>query len=105
MRLRNVHKVGLKLTLYIGFIMKKFIIRPDNVVEEMLRGLALLHPGSARLSGHKVMVRTNTEQARDPQVAVLSGGGSGHEPAHAGYIGVGMLSAAVVGEVFPSAGR
>jgi dihydroxyacetone kinase len=41
----------------IGFIMKKFINRPDNVVEEMLRGLVLLHPGSALLSGHKVMVR------------------------------------------------
>src|SRR5206468_4948043 len=41
-------------------------------------------------------------QYRDQQVAVLSGGGSGHEPAHAGYIGAGMLSAAVVGEVFTS---
>src|SRR5260370_7031964 len=82
--------------------MKKFINRPDDVVEEMLRGLVLFHPGSARLSGHKVMVRKDTEQARDQQVAVLSGGGSGHEPAHAGYIGVGMLSAAVVGEVFTS---
>ena len=82
--------------------MKKLINRPDNVVEEMLQGLVLLHPGSARLSGHKVMVRVNTEQYRDQQVAVLSGGGSGHEPAHAGYIGAGMLSAAVVGEVFTS---
>ena len=42
------------------------------------------------------------EQARERQVAVLSGGGSGHEPAHAGYIGAGMLSAAVAGEVFTS---
>jgi triose/dihydroxyacetone kinase / FAD-AMP lyase (cyclizing) len=82
--------------------MKKFINRRDDVVEEMLRGLVLLHPGSVRLSGHKVMVRVNAEQYRDQQVAVLSGGGSGHEPAHAGYIGVGMLSAAVVGEVFTS---
>jgi dihydroxyacetone kinase len=82
--------------------MKKFINRPDNVVEEMLRGLVLLHPGSALLSGHKVMVRRDTGQYRDQQVAVVSGGGSGHEPAHAGYIGVGMLSAAVIGEVFTS---
>jgi dihydroxyacetone kinase len=88
--------------LYIGFIMKKFINHPDNVVEEMLQGLVLLHPGSARLSGHKVMVRVDAEQYRDQQVAVLSGGGSGHEPAHAGYIGLGMLSAAVTGEVFTS---
>ena len=82
--------------------MKKFINRPEDVVEEMMRGLAVLHPGSARLLGHKVMVRADAERARDQQVAVLSGGGSGHEPAHAGYIGVGMLSAAVVGEVFTS---
>jgi dihydroxyacetone kinase len=82
--------------------MKKFINRPDGVVEEILQGLVLLHPGSARLSGHKVMVRADAEQARDQQVAVLSGGGSGHEPAHAGYIGLAMLSAAVAGEVFTS---
>ena len=69
----------------------------------MLRGgLVLPHPGSVRLSGHKVMVRTDAEGARAQQVAALSGGGSGHEPAHVGYIGVGMLSAAVVGEVFTS---
>jgi dihydroxyacetone kinase len=88
--------------LHIGFIMKKFINRPDNVVEEMLQGFVSLYPGSARLSGDRVMVRTDVEEARAQHVAVLSGGGSGHEPAHAGYIGVGMLSAAVVGEVFTS---
>jgi dihydroxyacetone kinase len=82
--------------------MKKFINRPEDVVEEMLQGLAVLHPGSSRLFGHKVMVRADAEQTRDQQVAVLSGGGSGHEPTHAGYIGVGMLSAAVVGEIFTS---
>jgi len=82
--------------------MKKFINRPEDVVEEMMRGLAVLHPSSARLLGHKVMVRADAERARDQQVAVLSGGGSGHEPAHAGYIGCGMLSAAVFGEVFTS---
>src|SRR5260370_3364121 len=88
--------------LYIGFVMKKFINRPEDVVEEMMQGLAALHSGSIRLLGHKVLVRADAEQACDQQVAVLSGGGSGHEPAHAGYIGVGMLSAAVVGEVFTS---
>ena len=82
--------------------MKKFINHPDNVVEEMLQGLSVLHSGSIRLSGHKVMLREDAEQTRDQQVAVISGGGSGHEPAHAGYIGAGMLSAAVVGEVFTS---
>jgi dihydroxyacetone kinase len=82
--------------------MKKFINRTADVVEEMMQGLAVLHPSSTRLLGHKVMVRADAEQAHDQQVAVISGGGSGHEPAHAGYIGVGMLSAAVVGEVFTS---
>ena len=89
-------------TLYSGFVMKKFINRPEDVVEEMMQGLAVLHPSSARLLGHKVMIRIDAERARDQQVAVLSGGGSGHEPAHEGYIGIGMLSAAVVGEVFTS---
>src|SRR5579862_847787 len=82
--------------------MKKLINRPADVVEEMLEGLSVLHPGSARLLGHKVMVRADAAEARDRQVAVISGGGSGHEPAHAGYVGEGMLSAAVAGEVFTS---
>src|SRR5271168_2634701 len=82
--------------------MKKFINRPQDVVEEMLQGLLVLQPGTARVSGHKVMIRADAEQVRDRQVAVISGGGSGHEPAHAGYIGAGMLSAAVLGEVFTS---
>jgi len=82
--------------------MKKLINRAENVVEEMLQGLSVLHPGSMRLSGHKVMIRSDVERVRDRQVAVISGGGSGHEPAHAGYIGAGMLSAAVAGEIFTS---
>jgi dihydroxyacetone kinase len=82
--------------------MKKFINHPENVVEEMLQGLAVLNPGVARLSGHKVMIRADINKIRDQQVAIISGGGSGHEPAHAGYIGEGMLSAGVAGEVFTS---
>src|SRR5271170_7322365 len=82
--------------------MKKFINRPQDVVEEMLQGLVVLHPGSARLPGHKALVRADAEQIRNEQVAILSGGGSGHEPAHAGYIGAGMLSAALAGSVFTS---
>lgn len=82
--------------------MKKFINQPENVVEEMLQGFAVLSPSVARLSGHKVMLRADADAVRDRQVAIISGGGSGHEPAHAGYIGAGMLSAAVAGEVFTS---
>jgi dihydroxyacetone kinase len=88
--------------VYIGFAMKKFINRAEDAVEEMLQGLVALHPNLVRLSGHKAIVRADAEQVRDRQIAVLSGGGSGHEPAHAGYIGTGMLSAAVLGEVFTS---
>jgi dihydroxyacetone kinase len=85
--------------------MKKLINRPEDVVEEMLQGLAVLHPGAARLPGHKVLAGLDalaSVRAGAEKVAIISGGGSGHEPAHAGYIGVGMLSAAVLGEVFTS---
>ena len=82
--------------------MKKFINRPADVVEEMLEGLVVLNPDLIRLSGHKVVVRADGERVRNRQVALISGGGSGHEPAHAGYVGAGMLSAAVAGEVFTS---
>ena len=83
-------------------IMKKFINRPENAIEEMLEGLLVLNPDLARLSGQKVLLRADAEKIRNHQVAIISGGGSGHEPAHAGYIGAGMLSAAVAGEVFTS---
>src|ERR1700722_13001020 len=82
--------------------MKKLINRPEDVVEEMLRGLSVLHPGSVRLPGHRVLLRDDAEQVREQQVAIIFGGGSGHEPAHAGYVGAGMLSAAVAGEIFTS---
>jgi triose/dihydroxyacetone kinase / FAD-AMP lyase (cyclizing) len=93
---------ALRPARYIGCIMKKLINRPGDVVEEMLLGLAVLQPGCARVPGHKALIRADAGHLRDRQVAVLSGGGSGHEPAHAGYIGAGMLSAAVAGEVFTS---
>jgi len=82
--------------------MQKLINRPERVVDEMLDGLLVLYPGVARLSHHNVLIRNDAEEARDRQIAIISGGGSGHEPAHAGYVGLGMLSAAVAGEVFTS---
>src|ERR1700757_5904 len=82
--------------------MKKFINRPADVVEEMLEGFAVLQPGSVRLQGHKVLLQAEAQRDPDWQVAIISGGGSGHEPAHAGYVGAGMLSAAVAGEIFTS---
>src|SRR6185437_5807489 len=55
-----------------------------------------------RLPGHTVLVRANLPDGPDRPVALISGGGSGHEPAQAGYVGRGMLSAAVAGDVFTS---
>src|SRR5436305_12754092 len=82
--------------------MKKLINSPDRVVDEMLDGLLALYPGLSRLSGQNVLLRSDFEQRRDEQVAIISGGGSGHEPAHAGFIGSGMLTAAVAREIFTS---
>ena len=67
-----------------------------------MQGLLAMHPGFALLPQHRVLLRVDAGDVRDHQVALLSGGGSGHEPAHAGYVGAGMLSAAVAGEVFTS---
>ena len=82
--------------------MKKLINRPENVLPEMVEGFLALYPAVARLSHHNVVVRSDADAVRDRQVALISGGGSGHEPAHAGFVGAGMLSAAVAGEVFTS---
>jgi dihydroxyacetone kinase len=83
--------------------MKKLINDVSAVVPEMLDGLAALNPGLSLLQGGTIIVRADGEAAaRRGEVALISGGGSGHEPAHAGYVGPGMLSAAVAGEVFTS---
>ncbi|WZP00922.1 dihydroxyacetone kinase subunit DhaL [Isosphaeraceae bacterium EP7] len=84
--------------------MKKLINRPGSVVPEMIEGLVAIWPGLRKLPGHEVVVRAGLDAgaARPREVAVISGGGSGHEPAHAGYVGEGMLSAAVAGDVFTS---
>ncbi|MFB1480755.1 dihydroxyacetone kinase subunit DhaL [Corallococcus sp. RDP092CA] len=83
--------------------MKKLVNAPRAVVQEMLEGLVALAPGQALLEGETVVVRSDVPaELGARKVAVLSGGGSGHEPAHAGYVGAGMLHAAVAGDVFTS---
>jgi dihydroxyacetone kinase len=82
--------------------MKKLINHPSAVVEEMVEGLVAAFPGLRRLPGHTVLVRSDMPAPADRPVAIISGGGSGHEPAHAGYVGQGMLAAAVAGDVFTS---
>jgi triose/dihydroxyacetone kinase / FAD-AMP lyase (cyclizing) len=82
--------------------MKKLINDPRAVVPEMVDGLAAVYPGMTRLAGQTVLIRSDLPEVSARSVAVISGGGSGHEPAHAGYVGKGMLSAAVAGDVFTS---
>lgn len=77
---------------------KKIINNPENVVEEMLHGLAIANPAVIHSEGLGVISR----KEKSAKVGLVSGGGSGHEPAHAGYVGKGMLDAAVAGNVFSS---
>ncbi|PBC05145.1 dihydroxyacetone kinase subunit DhaK [Mesorhizobium sp. WSM3860] len=84
--------------------MKHFFNRKDSIVTEALDGfLATAGSGTlARLDGYpeiKVVLRADWDKAK---VSVVSGGGAGHEPSHAGFVGAGMLTAAVSGEIFAS---
>ncbi|MEU0533111.1 dihydroxyacetone kinase subunit DhaK [Amycolatopsis tolypomycina] len=81
--------------------MKKIINDPANVVAESLRGLAAAHADVLRVEyDPDVVIRADAPVAG--KVAVISGGGSGHEPLHGGFVGHGMLAAAVPGAVFTS---
>lgn len=81
--------------------MKKVINNPQNVVNEMLEGMVKAHPEYVkRLEGFDVLVRV--KEPKRGKVALVSGGGSGHEPSHGGFVGEGMLDGAVAGEVFTS---
>jgi triose/dihydroxyacetone kinase / FAD-AMP lyase (cyclizing) len=83
--------------------MKKLINDVSTVVPDMLGGFVALNPGLTMLPGSTIVVRADADAvAQRGEVALISGGGAGHEPAHAGYVGPGMLSAAVAGEVFTS---
>lgn len=80
--------------------MKKILNQPTDVVTEMLDGLAYVHNDLVhRVEGFDIIARNEEKSGK---VALISGGGSGHEPSHAGFVGEGMLSAAVCGAVFTS---
>jgi len=80
--------------------LKKIINQPQNVVEEMVAGMAKANPELLKkIEGFNILVR---KEQKENKVALVSGGGSGHEPSHAGYVGSGMLDAAVAGPVFTS---
>ena len=80
--------------------MKKLINTPDTVVTDALAGIAAAHPSLAVDLENKVIIRADSPQAG--KVGLVSGGGSGHEPLHGGFVGYGMLDAACAGEVFTS---
>ena len=80
--------------------MKKLLNQVERVELEMLQGIAKAHPQYLKkLPDYNVLVRA---QPKTDKVALVSGGGSGHEPAHGGFVGTGMLDAAVAGAVFTS---
>ncbi|MFI6494355.1 dihydroxyacetone kinase subunit DhaK [Streptomyces sp. NPDC050564] len=80
--------------------MKKLINAPEAVLGDALAGIAAAHPGLKVDTDNKVITRAGGTRAG--KVALLSGGGSGHEPLHGGFVGLGMLDAACPGEVFTS---
>ena len=82
-------------------VVKKFINDPETVVPEALAGVAAAHPGLVRVDLEKQLVlRADAPVAG--KVGLVSGGGSGHEPLHGGFVGAGMLDAACAGAVFTS---
>ncbi|MGE5655551.1 MAG: dihydroxyacetone kinase subunit DhaK [Actinomycetota bacterium] len=81
--------------------MKKFINNPNDVVRESLEGMAAAHPDLIKVHfDPPIIYRADAPIAN--KVAIISGGGSGHEPMHGGFVGLGMLDAACPGEVFTS---
>ena len=71
--------------------MKKLINQPADIIFEMMEGMCAAHPFLEKVQGMNVIKR----QSIPKKVGLVSGGGSGHEPAHAGFVGKGMLDAAV----------
>mmetsp|Transcript_2428 Transcript_2428/g.2548 ORF Transcript_2428/g.2548 Transcript_2428/m.2548 type:complete len:600 (-) Transcript_2428:136-1935(-) len=81
---------------------KKIINDPSQVVREAVEGCLLSNRDLKTIEGMNILLRADIDTVKKSYVTLISGGGSGHEPAHAGYIGNGMLSAAVLGNCFAS---
>jgi dihydroxyacetone kinase len=81
---------------------KHLINNIQRCVEDFVVGLLYSNPHLAQIEGYNAIVRKDINEIKNHQVTLLSGGGSGHEPAHAGYIGDGMLSGAILGNIFAS---
>ena len=81
--------------------MKKIINNPADVVPEMVNGMVRLYPQYIeKIDGTEVMVRSDKESMQG-KVGIVSGGGSGHEPSHAGFVGKGMLVQQLQGKYLP----
>ena len=80
--------------------MKKLINDPNDVVVEALLGIEAEHPDLQFDHHHKIIYRGGAP--KKDKVGIISGGGSGHEPMHGGFVGLGMLDAACAGEIFTS---
>lgn len=79
---------------------KKLINNPEEVVEEMVEGIVMAAPDKLeKLEDYNIVIRKGSPNEK---VALVSGGGSGHEPTHAGFVGEGMLDGAISGDVFTS---
>ncbi len=80
----------------------KFINNPEDLTHELLEGYVLAYPGQVKLGGENIVVRTHPKT--DDKVAIVTLGGSGHEPALSGFVGEGMLDCLVVGDIFAAPG-
>src|SRR5277367_2789792 len=83
-----------------GSIMKKFLNSPQTLLDESLDGFVAAHSDVVVAGEERKFVRRRT--LTPGKVALISGGGSGHEPLHAGFVGLGMLDAACPGQIFTS---
>jgi dihydroxyacetone kinase-like protein len=80
----------------------KFINAPENVTRELLEGYVLCYPDKVKLAGENIVVRAHAKD--ESKVAIVTLGGSGHEPALSGFVGEGMLDCSVVGDIFAAPG-
>src|SRR5438876_10637849 len=83
-------------------VMKKFINKPENLVQELLEGYTSAYPDKVRLAGNDLVVRAVPKAMG--KVGIVTLGGSGHEPGLSGFVGEGMLDVSVPGEIFAAPG-
>ncbi|KAJ9086403.1 hypothetical protein DSO57_1004463 [Entomophthora muscae] len=79
-----------------------FMNSPETIVIDSLKGLEYMNNNVTLIPEYKVLYRSDIDSLKRKQVTLVSGGGAGHEPSHAGFVGPGMLSAAISGNTFAS---